>query len=121
MKLSHTARRSLTRIVLLHAIGIGLPYAARAAGFRLPDASIAGLGTGNAMVANLEEIGAMPYNPAAMAFHKSINATGGVLLFWSHMDVTNPRGNSSIDVPRPTVVPAGYVSGEIADAWRWGL
>src|SRR5688572_16393822 len=99
MKLPQTARWSLAAIVFANAIGVGLPHPVRAAGFRLPDASIAGLATGNAVVANPEEIGAMPYNPAAMAFHKGTTLAGGGLLFWSNMETTNANGKSSIDVP----------------------
>ena len=94
---------------------------AAAAGFRLPDMSIAGLATGNAMVANPDDIGALPYNPAAMAFHKGYQMTAGALFFWTDMEVTNGAGTNGIDVSRPAFAPAGYVSGDINPAWRWGV
>jgi long-chain fatty acid transport protein len=45
------------------------PSTALASGFALPERSVAGIGTTNALVANPVEVGAFPYNPAAMGFH----------------------------------------------------
>jgi long-chain fatty acid transport protein len=40
-----------------------------ASGFRIPEISTIGTGTSNALIANTEELGALPYNPASMSFH----------------------------------------------------
>lgn len=66
--------RSLTAASLL--VGNGL---AQASGFAVPELSIAGLGLSNAMVANTSDAGALPYNPAAMAFLGSGSVGGGVM------------------------------------------
>lgn len=113
--------RQLARVAAAGVLVSAVAQPAAAAGFRLPDMSIAGLGTGNAMVANPDEIGALPYNPAAMAFHKGYQVTGGGLGFWTSMEVTNPAGTNGIDVSRPAFAPVGYVSGDINHAWRWGV
>ena len=54
--------------------------AALGSGFAVPEISIAGLGLANAMVANTNEAGALPYNPAAMAFLGDASAGGGLMI-----------------------------------------
>ena len=125
MNLARAARRKLPLLVLANAVGAA-PGVAGAAGFRLPDMSIAGMGAANAMVANWTEVGAMPYNPAAMAFHRGITVTGGGVVFWSYMEVTNAAGTSGIDVSRPSSppAPAFYISTELpwfGGNWHAGL
>ncbi len=52
-----------------------------ASGFAVPERSATGIGTANALVANPVERGAVPYNPAALAFHdESWLAVGGLLI-----------------------------------------
>ena len=114
MKLARTISRTLPLFVLTGAVVV-LPHPASAAGFRLPDMSIAGMGAANAMVANPYDVGAMPYNPAAMAFHDGYNLTAGAVMFWSYMDVTNAGGSAGIDVSRPgsPPAPAAYFSAKL--------
>ena len=65
-KMTQTALRHLSAGVLL--ICIVSSNSAYASGFRIPEASIAGLASSNALVADTSSPGALPYNPAAMAF-----------------------------------------------------
>lgn len=67
---------------------------AAASGFRVPDVSVAGLGTGNALVANADEPGALPYNPAAMAFRDGTVVVAGLVVIDHHVAVT-PAGNAA--------------------------
>ena len=53
---------------LVGAAIIACGSAAQASGFAVPEVSLAGLALSNAMVANTTEAGALPYNPAVMAF-----------------------------------------------------
>ncbi|VAW95099.1 hypothetical protein MNBD_GAMMA21-1638 [hydrothermal vent metagenome] len=46
-------------------------------GFRVPEVSVAGTAAANALVANTEELGAIPYNPAAISFHEGKNVMLG--------------------------------------------
>jgi len=62
-----TVLRQLSAGVLL--ICIISSNSAYSSGFRIPEASIAGLASSNALVADTSSLGALPYNPAAMAFH----------------------------------------------------
>ena len=52
---------------------------AQASGFRIPEASVAGLGATNALVADAKDPGALAYNPAAMSFHKGMQIVTGVV------------------------------------------
>lgn len=69
------------------------------AGFRLPEVSIAGIGASSALVANAEEPGAIPYNPATMAFHESSTFVAGISQVRSNFSAT-PLGGSKTDALR---------------------
>ncbi|MCL5801480.1 MAG: outer membrane protein transport protein [Gammaproteobacteria bacterium] len=94
---------------------------AQAAGFRLPEASILGLGLSNAVVANPEELGALPYNPAAMSFHDGINLNARLLFIDPNSEVNNVTGNHSSDVDSPIVIPQFYLMGRLSPQWTAGL
>lgn len=55
-----------------------LSQLAQASGFRIPEVSATGTASSNALVANTEELGAVPYNPAANAFHEGTQLQLGV-------------------------------------------
>ena len=65
--------------------GITWSGAINASGFSVPEMSTAGLALSNAMVANTREVGAIPYNPAVMAFLKDGSAGAGTLLISSFL------------------------------------
>ncbi len=94
---------------------------ANASGFRVPESSIAGLGTANALVANPEELGALVYNPAAMAFQKGNNIVAGVVVIEPDTNVTNTAGTSESDPDSPFFVPNLYFMTHFGDPWTFGL
>lgn len=116
MQLKH---RTLT--VLIGAAIAGTALNAHASGFRLPEVSIAGLGTSNALVANAQEPGALAYNPAAMAFHDGITVVGGLIAIDPNLSVTTASGAHDSDVDSPFYAPALFVTGHISPTLTWGL
>ena len=72
-----------------------LPLTTQASGFRLPEISIAGMGTSNALVADTVTPGAMPYNPAAMAFHKNRNVIVGIMNIHPKTETTPIGGTTT--------------------------
>lgn len=95
--------------------------AAQASGFRIPEVSLSGLGEANAQVADDKEIGALPYNPAAMSFHDGMNVTGGLLLFDPNISVTTSSGGHDSDGRSPAYIPNLYVMGHITQPLTWGV
>ncbi|MDX1823856.1 MAG: outer membrane protein transport protein [Thiohalomonadales bacterium] len=88
-----------------------------AAGFRLPEISAVGVGTSNALVANTDQLGALPYNPANMAFHDKNGLVAGVTYIGYDLKVdTTVQGGGSFDstgndtfwVPNLYVMAPGY-------------
>jgi long-chain fatty acid transport protein len=114
-------RPTVTKLVL--SLGLaGFSLAAQASGFRLPEASIAGLGASNALVANAVEPGALAYNPAGQAFHDGITVVAGVIAIDPNLSVTTATGGSrDSDVDSPFYPPNLYVTGHITPALTWGL
>jgi long-chain fatty acid transport protein len=118
--MSQTHLRQLSAGVLLASLISA--NSAFASGFRIPEASIAGLAASNALVADTESPGALPYNPAAMAFHD-----GRVLIvslinvrptFEADPDIgssTNSKGASSV------ILPSGYFMDSIDTNTSWGI
>ena len=92
-----------------------------ASGFALPEVSAAGIGAANALVANPEEPGAFPYNPAAMSFHeRSSLAVGGVLIA---PDFSVRTASGSHDSQGASWIGAPMIQGALAldERWRLGL
>ncbi|NNF96970.1 MAG: hypothetical protein HKM94_08605, partial [Halobacteria archaeon] len=90
---------------------------AQASGFRVPEISVLGTGTSNALVANTNELGALPYNPANMAFHDKNGLVAGVTYIGYDAKVdTSVQGGGSFDsigkdsfwVPNLYVMAPGY-------------
>jgi len=74
---SAIARYCLTTILL---VNVGVCHAS---GFSVPGGlSIAGLGTADTLVANPDEVGALPDNPAAMSFHQIRSLALGLTAVW---------------------------------------
>lgn len=92
-----------------------------ASGFALPEVSAAGLGVSNAIVANPEEPGAFPYNPAAMGFHgRSSLAVGGILIA-PEFSVRTASGRH--DSEGASWIAAPMIQGALVldERWRLGL
>ena len=79
-----------TGVVLISSVNQSV-----ASGFAVPEISVSGLAQSNAMVANAKDLGALPYNPAAMAFHDGSSMTAGVVLV--KPDLSVDTGNGSVD------------------------
>jgi long-chain fatty acid transport protein len=97
----------------------------QASGFRIPEISILGLGTSNALVANTNELGALPYNPANMAFHDKNGFVAGVTYIGYDLKVDtsvqtgggsyDSTGEDSFFVPNLYAMAPGY------GKWSFGL
>jgi len=95
---------------------------ASASGFRLPEISTAGTALSNALVANPDLPGALPYNPAAMAFHERGQLLVGVTLVQPDISVKPDTGNASSITGKDTFpIPNVFVSSRINNAWTAGV
>ncbi len=83
-----------TALAALVAASLGLagPYA-HASGFAVPEISIFGLGTSNAVVANATELGAIAYNPAISGFYSGLTLSGGVNVVVPSLEATTATGS----------------------------
>ena len=77
-------------------MAIGIPFQAQASGFRIPEISTVGTATANALVANTDELGALAYNPAGMAFHKENGFVAGLTYLTYDLSV-DPEGGTKTD------------------------
>lgn len=91
------------------------------AGFMLPEASVAGIGTTNALVANPEEVGAFAYNPAAMGFHDGSSIAIGSLLIGPSFSVDSASGNHDSQGANWSVLPMIQAAIKLDDRWRLGF
>jgi len=112
----HRPDKKITLLVAAITTTLGIS-SANAAGFRLPEISVVGIGTSNALVANTNELGALPYNPANMAFHDKNGLVAGVAYIGYDLKVdTTVQGGGSFDstgndtfwVPNLYVMAPGY-------------
>ncbi len=94
---------------------------AQSSGFRIPEASVAGLGAVNALVADATDPGALAYNPAGMSFHSGMLAVTGVITIDPNISVTTANGNHESQVDSPFYVPTLFLMGTINPQWSWGL
>lgn len=115
-----TIRRKRLSIAIALVCG-GVAGSVQASGFRVPEASIAGLGLSNALVANPNETGALAYNPAAMAFHPGKTLVGGIILIDPTNEVTNSAGHTEANGKDTFVKPGLYYMDHINSQWSWGI
>jgi long-chain fatty acid transport protein len=93
-----------------------------ASGFRLPEVSVAGTALSNAVVANPDLPGALPYNPAAMAFQKEGQVVGGIVLIQPDISVKTAGGNKTTSQGEDNVpVPNFFITKHIDQQWSWGV
>jgi len=92
-----------------------------ASGFRLPEASIAGLGTANALVANHKDRGAIAYNPAAMSFHTGSNLLAGLLAVDPNISVKTTSGSHDSDGASPVFVPSLHFQRQVDTQLTYGV
>ena len=83
--------------------------AAYASGFRIPEVSIAGLGASNALMADTHTTGALPHNPAAMAFRNKRVFIVGLINARPTFDADTELGTATESKATSCVVlPSGY-------------
>jgi len=92
-----------------------------ASGFAVPENSIAGVGLANALVANPHELGALTYNPAAMAFQDASSFTLGVIGVAPDIGVKTASGSHGSKGRSLIPVPAFFGALKIDDTWSLGL
>ncbi len=92
-----------------------------ASGFAVPELSAAGIATANALVANPRERGAVPYNPAAMAFHDESWISLGGLLIGPHFSVDTANGSHDSAGADWLVAPMIQAALSLNDRWSLGL
>jgi len=99
-----------------------LTTTAFASGFRVPEISTAGTALSNALVANPDLPGALPYNPAAMAFHERGQLLVGVTLVQPDIRVNPVNGNASDSTGEDSIpIPNIFASGRINKDWTVGV
>ena len=96
---------------------------AHATGIRIPESSLAGLGTADAQVANPDDMGALVYNPGGMIFHEGFNVSAGVVLINPHLSVTPDGGAGQVDSDGSSIVtiPNLFYSQKLDPDWSIGV
>lgn len=115
--------RSGFQLKLLAGITISvLGMQAQASGFRVPEISTTGMGLSNALVANKDEVGAMAYNPAIMAFQESNTFQIGATMIGYDLSVTPTGGNPTSSTAKDTfVIPNTFLSTRTSENITFGL
>jgi long-chain fatty acid transport protein len=102
-------------------VGAGLSSSVSASGFAVPELSTAGIGTANALVANPVDRGAVPYNPAAIAFHDQSWLSVGGLLIGPMFSVENAGGKQDSAGADWLAAPMIQAAIRVNDRWSAGL
>ncbi|VAX08726.1 hypothetical protein MNBD_GAMMA25-915 [hydrothermal vent metagenome] len=94
----------------------------QASGFRVPEISTTGMGLSNALVANKDEVGAIAYNPAIMAFHEGHTFQIGATAIGYDLSV-NPTGGSQTDSTAKDIflIPNMFLSAQTSENITFGL
>lgn len=116
----HASITPAARLTLLLSLWT-LATASQAAGFRLPETSVAGIAMANALVADTELRGALSYNPAAMSFHDGGLVAG--LMNIHHVTEVTPEGGSTTEseAQQNIVAPNVYYMNRINGELTWGV
>ncbi|NEX21972.1 porin [Thiorhodococcus mannitoliphagus] len=117
--MNHRVARSVA--LLIAAGAFGAQNTALGAGFMLPEASVAGVGTSNALVANPEEVGAFAYNPAAMGFHEASSIAVGTVLINPNFSVETASGSHDSQGAEWVALPMIQAAIKLNDSWRLGF
>jgi long-chain fatty acid transport protein len=100
---------------------IGMTTKASASGFAVPEISVAGLGTANALVANPDDPGAFAFNPAAMSFHDRSSIAAGTLFIGPDFSVRTAAGWQDSQGADWLVAPMAQAAMKLNDRWWVGL
>jgi len=93
----------------------------QASGFGIPELSVLGIGTSNALVANPDEPGALAYNPAAIAFHPQSVWSAGVLFINPNFSVRTATGRHDSENAEWHALPMINAAVRVDDKWALGL
>lgn len=117
----HSPKRFRLTLIAAALSTVAVAPLAQASGFRIPEASVAGLGATNALVADAKDPGALAYNPAAMSFHSGMQIVSGIITIDPNISVITATGEHESQVDSPFYVPALFVMSTINSQWSWGL
>ncbi len=92
-----------------------LPGIGQAGGFAVPEISIAGLGSSNALVANKDEVGAVAYNPAIAVMQSGNSLSGGLMLVAPKLETTTATGNHESQGDDVIPIPMGQLAYRLND------
>jgi long-chain fatty acid transport protein len=91
-------------------------------GFRIPETSIAGIGSANALVADYKELGSIPYNPANMSFLGGRNLVMGVTSLRTDIHAAPDNGTATDNKGEDSfLVPHYYYMSTLNRTWSYGL
>ena len=93
----------------------------QASGFAIPELSVLGLGTANALVANPDEPGALAYNPAAIAFHPKSTWSAAVLFIDPYFSVRTANGKHDSQGADWHALPLVNAAVRVDDKWALGI
>jgi long-chain fatty acid transport protein len=102
-------------------LGTCISTGATASGFAVPELSTAGVGTANALVANPVDRGAVPFNPAAIAFHDESWLSLGTLLINPSFSVRTASGRHESAAAEWLAAPMMQLAVQINDRWSAGF
>lgn len=92
----HLLYRKWIITIFSAVIACAIPVtSAHASGFRIPEVSVAGTASANALAATTDELGAIAYNPALISFHKGKAAMLGVNYIDIEFTVTPTGGTET--------------------------
>ncbi|MBK1649699.1 OmpP1/FadL family transporter [Rhabdochromatium marinum] len=111
------------RLILIASTstGIAITNTVQASGFAVPEISVAGLGTANALVANADDPGAFAFNPAAMVFHDRNSIAAGGLFIGPDFSVRTANGRQESQGADWLVAPMMQAAIKLNDHWWAGL
>ena len=115
-------KHKINKASFLLLLALGYSGFSSASGFRIPEVSTVGVGTSNALVANTEEIGALPYNPAAMSFHEGKALTTGITILNYDLSVNPDGGTPTDNAGEDTfLIPNFFFMAQGNGPWSFGL
>lgn len=98
-----------------------LSSTALASGYSVPEISTAGIGMANALVANPVDRGAVPYNPAAIAFHEQSWLSLGSILIKPGFSVRTASGKQDSAGADWLAAPMAQAAIKLNERWSAGL
>jgi len=118
----------MKRLDRIHALAVACAAAtvlttqqSQASGFGIPELSVLGIGTSNALVANPDEPGAIAYNPAAIAFHPQSVWSAGVLFINPNFSVRTATGKHDSENAEWAALPLLNAAVRVDDKWALGM